>query len=199
MVALPNPSFEPKTHQCRPGAGATSREVASQNCAFCAPKTAFFGPKRPRNSAKTAKRGANSSYTSCAPQLPRDQEPFIALELHDMSEKRPKKAPKSPKMCAMCINTPKPSTGRILGFVAQNPIPRAPSPPATPQLLCSTLQNCLTIRLDSRTSGHLVEPEGSPARAQLGPTVGPPGSLGRKKDFFPKLFLDHLGCSRRCF
>ena len=49
-----------------------------------------------------------------------------------MSEKRPKKAPKSPKTCAMCTNTPKPSTGRILGYVAQIPIPRAPSPPATP-------------------------------------------------------------------
>ena len=52
-----------------------------------------------------------------------------------MSEKRPKKAPKSPKICAMCTYTPKPSTGRILGYVAQNPIPRAPSPPATPHFL----------------------------------------------------------------
>ena len=52
-----------------------------------------------------------------------------------MSEKRPKKAPKSPEICAMCTNTPKPSTGRILGCVAQNPIPRAPIPPATPHFL----------------------------------------------------------------
>ena len=36
-----------------------------------------------------------------------------------MSEKRPKKAPKSPKNCAMCTITPKPRTGRILGYVAQ--------------------------------------------------------------------------------
>ena len=43
----------------------------------------------------------------------------------------PKKAPKSPKICAMCTNTPKPSTGRILGYMAQNQIPRAPSPHAT--------------------------------------------------------------------
>ena len=47
--------------------------------------------------------------------------------------------------------------------------------------------------------GHLVEPERSPARAQGGPTVGPPGSPGRKKSFFSKLFPDHLGCSNRCF
>ena len=50
-----------------------------------------------------------------------------------------------------------------------------------------------------RTSGHLVQSEGSPARARRGPTVGPPGSPGRKKSFFPKLFPDHLGCSNTCF
>ena len=52
-----------------------------------------------------------------------------------MSEKRPKKAPKSPKICGMCTNTPKPSTGRILGYVSQIRTPRAPSPPATPDFL----------------------------------------------------------------
>ena len=48
-----------------------------------------------------------------------------------MSEKLPKKAPRSPKSCAMCTSTPKPRTGRILGYVAQKRIPRAPSTPAT--------------------------------------------------------------------
>ena len=47
----------------------------------------------------------------------------------------PKRRQKAPKICAMCTNTPKPSTGRILGYVAQNPIPRAPSPPASPHFL----------------------------------------------------------------
>ena len=42
---------------------------------------------------------------------------------------------------------------------------------------------------------------GGPAspRTRWGPTVGPPGSPGRKKCFFPKLFVDHLGCSNKCF
>ena len=43
-----------------------------------------------------------------------------------MSEKRPEKAPKSRRICAVCTNTPKRSTGRIMGYVAQNLIPRAP-------------------------------------------------------------------------
>ena len=117
-----------------------------------------------------------------------------------MSENRPKEAPKSPKTCAMCTNTAKPSTGRILDYVAQNPIPRAPSPPATPPLFVVSMpHNRPTRCLDPRTCAHLVEPEGSPARAKWGPTMGPPGSPGRKKSFFPKLFLDYLGCSNNCF
>ena len=47
----------------------------------------------------------------------------------------PKRCQKAPKSGAICTNPPKPSTDRILGYVAQNPIPRAPSPPATPHFL----------------------------------------------------------------
>ena len=65
--------------------------------------------------------------------------------------------------------------------------------------MVSKPQNRPTRRLDPRTSGHLVQPEGRLAHAQWGPAVGPPGSPGRKKSFFPKLFLDHLGCSNKCF
>ena len=32
----------------------------------------------------------------------------------------------------LCPTGPKPRTGRILGYVAQNQVPRAPNPPATP-------------------------------------------------------------------
>ena len=109
-----------------------------------------------------------------------------------MSEKRPKKVPKSPKNGAICTNPPKPSTDRILGYVAQNPIPRAPSPPATPR-------NGPTRRVDPRTSGHLVQSEGSPARARRGPTVGPPGSPGVKKMIFSKVVPRPLGMLEQVF
>ena len=73
----------------------------------------------------------------------------------------------------LCQTCPKPRTGRILGYVAQNPIPRAPTPPATPPFfVVSKPQNRPTRRLDPRTIGHLVETENSSARARLGPTVG---------------------------
>ena len=41
MVPLPNPSFEPKTHQWRPGAVAPSREVPSQICVVLGQKQPF--------------------------------------------------------------------------------------------------------------------------------------------------------------
>ena len=53
--------------------------------------------------------------------------------------------------------------------------------PQPPLFVVSKAQNCLTRPLDLRTSGHLVQPENSPASVQLGPTVGPPGSPGPKK------------------
>ena len=118
-----------------------------------------------------------------------------------MSEKRPKKAPKSPKICAMCTNSPKPRTGRILGYVAQNPIPRATSPPATPPLfVVSTPQTRPTSHLDPRTSGHLVEPEGSIAHAHaVGANGGSTRVPGAKKIIFFKVVPRPLGMLKQVF
>ena len=44
-----------------------------------------------------------------------------------------------------------------------------------------------TRHLNPHTSGHLVEPDGRAAYARLGPTVGPPWSLGRKTLIFFKV------------
>ena len=116
-----------------------------------------------------------------------------------MSEKRPKKAPKSPKIRAMCTNSPKPRTGRILGDVAQIRIPRAPSPPANPPLfVVSKPQNRPTSHLDPRTSGHLVGPQGSSLR-----TAGANGGSTRvrwaKKIVFPKVVPRPLGMLKQVF
>ena len=68
-----------------------------------------------------------------------------------------------------------------------------------PLFVVSTPQNRPNERLDTRTSGHLVQPEGSPARARRGQRWVHEGPRGEKKSFFPKLFPDHLGCSNKCF
>ena len=105
-MPLPNPSFQPKTHRWRPGTGAPSREVRSQNCTFCAPKTAFFGPKRPRNPIKTAKR----RQTVATPHVRLSCRVTKSLLLPSSSTicprngpKRRQKAPKS----APCAPTPR--------------------------------------------------------------------------------------------
>ena len=57
VVALPNPSFEPKTHRWRPGAGAPSREVPSQICAVLGEKQPFFAQNSPKTRAKRPNEG----------------------------------------------------------------------------------------------------------------------------------------------
>ena len=112
----------------------------------------------------------------------------------------PKRRQKAPKICAMCTNTPKPRTGRIFGYVAQKRISRAPSPPATLHFLW--FPSLRIAQRDTQTPVPVVtwcsRRAGQPTHS-WGPTMGPPRSPGRKKSFFPKLFLDHLGCSNKCF
>ena len=184
MVPLLNPSFEPKTHRWRPGAGAPSWAVPSQNCSFGAPKQPFLAQNGP-DTKSNGQTKANGSYTPRAPQLPRDQEPFIAVQLHNMSGKRPKNGPKWPECALFVSNKPETKNGPYLGLRGSNSEFRGHLVHLQPPTFCGfQAQNHPTSHLDPRTSGHLVEPEGSPARARLGPTVGPPGSPGRKKDFF---------------
>ena len=90
MVALPNPSFEPETRRWRPGAGAPSREVPSQNCAVLGQKQSFLGPKTaPKPSFRTGKRRQTVplGYTPPPPQgATVTKSPFLPSKLHDMSE-----------------------------------------------------------------------------------------------------------------
>ena len=183
------------------GGGRQVGKCPPKGCAFCAPKTTFFGPERPRNPVKMAK----PTQTFPTPHVRlncRSTKSLIALELHNVSEKNGPKWRQKAQKCAQCAPTPrKPSTGRILGYVAQNPIPRAPSPPATPRFfMVSKPQNRPTRRRDPRTSGHLVEPEGSPVCARWGPTVGLPGSPGAKeKIFFSKVVPRPLEILKQVF
>ena len=173
------------------GGGAKSGGALPKLCILC-PKTAFFGPKRPQNPVITAKRRETVATLHVRLDCPLTKNYLPPSSSTICPRNGPKMAKNGLNVRYLCPTRPKPRTGRILGYVAQIRIPRAPSPPATPQ-------NRPTSHLDPRTSGHLVEPGGSPAHAQWGPPVGPPGSQGRKKSFFPKLFLDHLGCSNKRF
>ena len=75
------------------------------------------------------------TYCMCALTPPCPLTPR-ALELHDMSEKRPKKgAKKLQNLCGLATDSTKPRMGNILGYMAQNAIPRARIPTAAPHFL----------------------------------------------------------------
>ena len=117
-----------------------------------------------------------------------------------MSEKRPKKAQKAPK-CAPCAPAPR-NQERAVPWATwlKNEFGGYLVHSANPHFLWfPSLRIAQQRHVDPRTSGHLVQPEGRPAHAQWGTTVGPPGVPRAKKRFFPKLFLDHLGCLNKCF
>ena len=135
LVALPNPSFEPKTHRWRPRAGAPSREVPSQNCAFCAPKQPFLAQNGPQNPLKTAKRKQRVPTLHVCLDCPVKKSPFLPSSSTICPRSGPKLAKNGLNVRCLCQRRPKRRMGRILGYVAQNPIPRAPIPPATPHFL----------------------------------------------------------------
>ena len=183
MVSLPNPSFEPKTHRWHPGAGAPCREVPAQNCAFCAPKQPFLARNGPKTHSDRQTK-ANGCYTSRAPQLPRDQTPFVALHLHEMSEKRPKNGQKWPECARFVSNRPETKNGTYLRPCGSYPNSEGTySTRNAPLFVVSKPRNRPTRQLDPRTSGHLVRPEAQPAHGwgQRRVHRGPPGE---KKDFF---------------
>ena len=99
------------------------------------PKTAIFRRKEPPNPGKTPERRETVGILHVRLDFAVSENPLVPFNPTICPRNGPKRRQKSPKICAMCTNAPKPSTGRILGYVAQNPIPRAPSPPATPHFL----------------------------------------------------------------
>ena len=117
-----------------------------------------------------------------------------------MCEKRPKNGQKWPKCALFVSNMPQTKHGPYLGLRGSKPNFEGTYSTRNPPLfVVSKPQNRPTSHLDPRTSGHLVEPEGSPARARLGPTVGPPWSPGRKKSFFSKVDPRPLGMLKQVF
>ena len=193
MAALPNPSFQPKNHRWRPGAGAAHWEVPSQNCAFCAPNLPFLAPEGPRNLVKTTKGRDTFCTPHVRPEFLVTKSPFLPSNSAICPRNGPKRAEngvgvKQPQNQERAVSWATWLKTKFPGHLVHPPLFVVSKPQIRP-----------TRRLHPRTRVHLVEPEGSPACARWVPTVGPPGSPGRKKSLFPKLFLDHLGCANKWF
>ena len=102
MVALRNPSFEPKTHRWRPGAGVPSREVPSQICAVLA----FFRPKQHPNPGKTPKRRETVAYSPVRLDFAVSKSPLVPFNSTICPRNGPKRRQKAPKS-AQCAPTPR--------------------------------------------------------------------------------------------
>ena len=163
------------------------------------PKTAFFGTKRPRNLVKTAK-GRDTVTIHVRLKFLVTKSPLLPSNSAICPRNGPKMAKIGPKLRAAFVTAPQNQEGalswatwlktKFRGHLVH---------PQTPLLVVFKPQNYPTRHPDPRAISHLAEPESSPACARWGPTVGPPGSLGRKKRFFPKLFPHPMGCSNKFF
>ena len=128
--------FERETQWWRPGTGFASGGPQFQKLQFRAKnshfwaKKALFGPKKPWNTFKTAKRRETVGTLHLRLDFPvstsslRPSNPMICP---GNGPKRPPEAPNA--------DSQKPRIGHIFGYMAQNAIPRAPTPPATPHFL----------------------------------------------------------------
>ena len=116
------------------GGGAKSGR-ALPNLRSFGPKTAIFRPKQPQNPGETPKRRDTVSTPHVRLHFTVSKSSLVPFNSTICRRNGPKRRQKAPKTCAMRTNTPKPSTGRILGYVAQIRIPKAPSPPASPHFL----------------------------------------------------------------
>ena len=166
------------------GGGAKSGGALPKLRILC-PQTALFGPKQPRNSVKTGKRRQTVCTLHVRLDCPVTKSPFLPSSSTICPRNGPKMAKNGLNVRCLCQRGPKPRTGRILGYVAQNRIPRAPSPPATPHVLWFpslgiTQQDPYTlVPVVTSCSRRAAQPAHSWGQRWV--HRGPPG---RKKDFF---------------
>ena len=107
-------------------------QVADLSFKICGlgPKTAIFGLKKPWNTFKTAKRRETVGTLHVRLDFPMSTSslwPSNSMICRGNGRKRPPEAPNA--------DSHKPRIGHIFGYMAQNAIWRAPTPPATPHFL----------------------------------------------------------------
>ena len=194
-MALPNPSFEPKTHRWRPGAVAPSREVPSQICAVLGQKQPFFAQNSPSKSSKQPNEGKRLLHSTCGLTFsqPRDLWcPLTPRYVRETAQKAPKTAQcaPAPRNQERAVSWATWLKNKFRGHLVH------PQPPTFYGFQASESPN-ETRRPPYQWS---LGAAGGPASPR---TVGANGGSTRvpraKKRFFPKLFLDHLGCSNKCF
>ena len=172
--------------------------MPSQNCACCAPKQPFLAQNGPQTRAKRPNEGKPLIHYTCGLTSPCQRAlywPSTPRYVRETAQKGAKKPQNLPNV----HQHPETKHGPYLGLRASKSDSEGTYSTRNPPLfVVSKRQIRPTRRLDPRTSGHLVEPEGSPSRARRGPTVGPPGSRG-DENYFSKVDPRPLGMLKQVF
>ena len=122
-------NFEQETRRWWPGTGSASGGRQFQKLQFRA-KTVIFGPKKPWNAFKTAKRRETAGTLHVRLDFPVSTSSLWPSNSMICPGNGPKRPPEAPN-----ADSHKPRIGHIFGYMVQNAIPRAPTPPATPHFL----------------------------------------------------------------
>ena len=105
----------------------------------------------------------------------------------------PKTAKNGLNVRCLCPRGPKARTSHILGYVVQNKIPRAPSPPATPHFLWFPSLGITTETPRSPYQWSLGAARGQPSQRIIGANGGSAGVPRAKKIIFFKVVPRPLG------
>ena len=101
-------------------------DLSFKNCSL-GPKTVIFGPKKPWNAFKTAKRRETVGMCHVRLDFPVSTSSLPPSNSMICPGNGPKRPPQAPN-----ADNHKPRIGHIFGYMAQNAIPRAPIPPEPP-------------------------------------------------------------------
>ena len=94
---MPNPSFEPRTHRWRPGAGTQSREVPSQICAVLGQKQPFFAQSSPQKPGETPKTRETVATLHVRLDFTVAKSPLVPFNSTICPRNGPKRCQKAPK------------------------------------------------------------------------------------------------------
>ena len=120
---------EQETQRWRPGTGFATDRPHFQKLQLRA-KNSHFWAKKPWNTLKTAKRRETVGTLHMRLDFPVSTSSLQTSNSTICPGNGPKRPPEAPN-----ADSHKPRMGHIFGYMAQNAIPRAPTPPATPHFL----------------------------------------------------------------
>ena len=180
------------------GGGAKSGG-ALPNLRSFGPKTAIFRPKQPQNPGTTPKRRETVATQHVRLDFTVSKSSLVPSNSTICPRKGPKRRQKAPKS-AQCAPTPR-NQARAVSWATWLKIRFRghlvhPQPPTFFGFQASESPN-ETPRPPNQWS--LGGAGGQPGPRTAGANGGSTRVPGAKKSFFPKLFLDHLGCSNMCF